>query len=162
MLVRTTKFLNTQLLTELISYLCLVVRFEHNFTVTKPSSDLHSPYSAIRPLIRSSCQCYSLIISSRPVLWESLAWPEYMHWSSLGHSFLTFGLEFHMYTCMHTFARLIASHHTVKVHDVTSEHCAPCTIKSPIYSRAGPKVSTDCPKVHAYSSKASLKKTGFL
>ena len=42
---------------------------------------------------------------------------------SLGHSFLTFGPEFHMYTCMHAFARLIASHHTVKVHDVTAKHC---------------------------------------
>ena len=39
----------------------------------------------------------------------------------LGHSFLTFGPEFHMYTCMHVFARLIASHHTVKVHNVTAE-----------------------------------------
>ena len=42
----------------------------------------------------------------------------------LGQSFLTFGPEFHMYTCMHAFARLVASHQTVKVHDVTAKHCA--------------------------------------
>ena len=65
---RPTKFYNTQLLTELISCLCLVIRFEHNLTVTKPSSSLDSPYSTILPLILSSCQCYTLIISSRPVL----------------------------------------------------------------------------------------------
>ena len=42
----------------------------------------------------------------------------------LGHPFLTFGADFHMYTCMHAFARLIASHPTVKVHDVdvTAKH----------------------------------------
>ena len=40
----------------------------------------------------------------------------------LRHSFLTFGPEFHMYTCMRVFAMLIASHHTVKMHDVTAKH----------------------------------------
>ena len=44
---------------------------------------------------------------------------------ALGHSQLTFGPEFYMYTCIHAFARLISSHHTVKVHDVTTKHCAP-------------------------------------
>ena len=44
-----------------------------------------------------------------------------------------------MYTRMHAFARLIASHHTVKVHDVTAEHCAPCAIKSPILFTRRPR-----------------------
>ena len=39
---------------------------------------------------------------------------------ALGHSFLTFGPEFHMYTCMQAFTRRMASHHAVKVHDVTA------------------------------------------
>ena len=43
---------------------------------------------------------------------------------ALGQPLLTFGPEFHMYKCMHAFARLIASHHMVKVHDVTAKHCA--------------------------------------
>ena len=41
----------------------------------------------------------------------------------LGQSLLTFGPEFHMYTCMHAFATLTASHHMIKVHDVTAKHC---------------------------------------
>ena len=44
---------------------------------------------------------------------------------ALGQSVLTFGPEFHMYTCMHAFARRIALYHAVKVHDVTAKHCAP-------------------------------------
>ena len=46
--------------------------------------------------------------------------------NTLGQSLLTFGPEFHMYTCMHAFATLTASHHMVKVkvHDVTPKHCA--------------------------------------
>ena len=32
----------------------------------------------------------------------------------------TLGPEFHMYTCMHAFATLTASHHMVKVHNVTA------------------------------------------
>ena len=43
----------------------------------------------------------------------------------LGHFFVTFGPEFHLYTCMHAFVRLIASHYTVKVHDVTAKRCTP-------------------------------------
>ena len=43
---------------------------------------------------------------------------------ALGQSLLTFGPEFHMCTCMHAFATLTASHHMVKVHDVTAKHCA--------------------------------------
>ena len=42
----------------------------------------------------------------------------------LGQSLLTFGPQFHMYTCMHAFATLTASHYMVKVHDVTAKHCA--------------------------------------
>ena len=44
---------------------------------------------------------------------------------TLGQSVLTFGPEFHIYTSIHAFARLTASHHTAKVHDVTAKHCAP-------------------------------------
>ena len=43
---------------------------------------------------------------------------------ALGQSVLTFGLEFHMYTCMYAFTRRIASPHTVKVDHVTAKHCA--------------------------------------
>ena len=50
---------------------------------------------------------------------------------SFGHSSLTFWPEFHMYTCMHAFARFIASHHTVKVHDVTAKQCAQWLIDPP-------------------------------
>ena len=79
--------------------------------------------------------------------------------TSLGHSFLTFGPEFHMYTCMHAVARLIASHHTVKVHDVTAKHCALIDQRQApefyclFYSRTGPKVSTCCPKVSRRSMR---------
>ena len=45
------------------------------------------------------------------------------HSLALGHFFLTFGLQVHMYTCMLAFARLMASHHTVKVHDIIAKHC---------------------------------------
>ena len=58
-------------------------------------------------------------------------------WSApfpLGQSLLTFGPEFHMYTCMHAFARLIASHHMVKVLDLTAEHCALINARSRIIS----------------------------
>ena len=43
---------------------------------------------------------------------------------TLGQSLLTFGPDFHMYTCMPAFAKLTASHHMVKVHGVTAKHCA--------------------------------------
>ena len=43
---------------------------------------------------------------------------------TLGQSLLTFGPDFHTYTCMHAFATLTASHQMVKVHDVTAKHCA--------------------------------------
>ena len=43
----------------------------------------------------------------------------------------------------------LSPHHTVKVRDFTAERCAPCTKKNRLfYSRAGPKVSTDCRKGH--------------
>ena len=49
-----------------------------------------------------------------------------MGWSILNlrtfHTHFWAGIS--MYTCMHAFARLITSHNTVKVHDVTPEHCA--------------------------------------
>ena len=73
------------------------------------------------------------------------------------HSFLTFGPEFHMYTCMHALARLLASYHTVKVHDVTAKHCAPIDQRHApesyglFYSRTSPKVSTDCPKAQEWN-----------
>ena len=72
---------------------------------------------------------------------------------SFGQAMLTFVTEFHTYTCMHAFGRLIVSHHTVKVHDVTAKHCSPIDQRqapeknSLFYSRTGPEVSTDCPKV---------------
>ena len=49
-----------------------------------------------------------------------------------------------MYTCMHAFARLIASHHMVKVHDVTAKHCAlidqrHAPVKTPILFMYRPK-----------------------
>ena len=47
-----------------------------------------------------------------------------LSYAALGQSLLTFGPEFHMYTYMHAFAKLTASHHMVKVHDVTAKHCA--------------------------------------
>ena len=49
--------------------------------------------------------------------------------NTLGQSLLTFGPEFHMYTYMHAFAKLTASHHMVKVHDVTGKHVQ-CTNRS--------------------------------
>ena len=65
---------------------------------------------------------------------------------------LTFRPEFHMYTCMHAFAKCIASHHTVKVHEVTAKNCSPIDQHQaseknrPVYWRTGAKVSTDCSK----------------
>ena len=46
-----------------------------------------------------------------------------------------------MYTCLLAFAQLIASHPTVKVHDVTAEHCAPISVGiiSPIWVTYRPK-----------------------
>ena len=81
---------------------------------------------------------------------------------SSGHSFLTFGPEFHMYPCMHVFARLIASHRTVKVHDVTAKHCAiidqgHAPEKDRLsYSHTSPKVSTTCPKGKVASAKTLI------
>ena len=59
----------------------------------------------------------------------------------LGHSWLTFRPAFHLFTCMHAFARLIASYHTVKVHDITTEHCAPISAgkSSPFLFTCRPK-----------------------
>ena len=63
-------------------------------------------------------------------------------------TFLTyFGPRFHIYTCMHAFARFVASHHPAKIHDVTGEHCAPtgsARISSPILVMCRSKVSMDC------------------
>ena len=48
-----------------------------------------------------------------------------LEYKTNGTPYTHFWPEFHMYTCMYASARLIASHHTVKVHDVTGKHCAP-------------------------------------
>ena len=50
----------------------------------------------------------------------------------------------YMYTCMHASTRLIASHHTLKVHDVTAKHCAlidqrHAPVKTPILFMYRPK-----------------------
>ena len=60
---------------------------------------------------------------------------------SFRHSLLTFGPEFHMDTCIHAFARLIASHKTVNMHDVTANHCTPISprITSPLLVTCQPK-----------------------
>ena len=57
----------------------------------------------------------------------------------LGHSFPTFGPEFPIYTRTHAFTSITTSHRTVKVHDVTAEHRAPCTIKSSILFTRWPR-----------------------
>ena len=53
---------------------------------------------------------------------HSVQWTPKILARALGQSVLTLGLELHMYTCMHAFATLTASHHMVKVHDVNTKH----------------------------------------
>ena len=75
-------------------------------------------------------ESYFLFLITQTVLKNGSCWRLYRRMLharlpyDIPYSF--FGPGFHVYTCMRAFPRLIALQHTEHLHDVTTEHCAPC------------------------------------